>query len=271
VGPDCESPALSHQRSTGEGAVTRIQERREDREHAKYGITVGRITKIGQEMACGYVCTGWPTWALAAKARGWSLMAIVLRDCAWERRIRALFPDAMIYRSDEVLSLGCWLAVNVWFCNVEPPRGMRIFGDDADHRVMIFSCRQFRQTCPASHTYQQLTMEHSECGGVTDGKWNVHVYRHKSTKELVPGGRLGGRDIYSIVDSTVHGYACPAPQKVITTEIGVAQLQPSTYHAAGLYPLKKPAVRFVVPSVFSPTGWVRQKLTGPEMCQVWDI
>jgi len=78
-------------------------------------------------------------------------------------------------------------------------------------------------------------------------------------------GPVAGRDLYSLIDSTVHGYACPAPPTVGQSKPQVIRLQPTMCHAGGLYPMDLKGVRFVVPCVLSPTGWVRRKLTGTEM------
>jgi hypothetical protein len=58
---------------------------------------------------------------------------------------------------------------------------------------------------------------------------------------------------------------------VDSTKPRVTRIQVATFHVSGLYLMGRKEVRFVVPSVFSPMGWVRRKLTGSEMCQVWDI
>jgi hypothetical protein len=153
-----------------ERCVIRVQESMCCQDHAKCGVTVGRVASVGHKLSCGYVCAGWPAWAFAAESRGWSVLVIVLRECLWEKRIRGAFPDAAIIKGDELQSLGCHMTVDAWFCDVKPPQGMKIFGDVLSSQVMIFSSHRFRQLCPSSHGYQKLVMIHSECGGVTDGK-----------------------------------------------------------------------------------------------------
>jgi hypothetical protein len=97
------------------------------------------------------------------------------------------------------------------------------------------------------------------------------VYRPKEVEELKPFQLMGGRDLRSVVDATTAGYTCPLPHKVDSKVPKVVQLQPTTYRISVLLPLGKDSVRFVVPSIFSSTGWVRQQLTGVEMCKVWDL
>jgi len=208
---------------------------------------------------------------MAAEARGWSVIVVVLRDSRWENRLRELYPKAMIRGSEDIQSLGCKLNVLVWFCDVEPPRGMRIFGDTADGQVTVVSLRRFRQVIPQGYMYQNLRLRHEDCGGVTDGEWPIHVYRRGVDPLMERPRPVAGRDLYSLVDTTTHGYVCQPPAKVVTNKPRVIQLQPTTYHIGGLFPMHKKDARFVVPSVFSTMGWVRRKLTGFEMCQVFDV
>jgi hypothetical protein len=163
--------------------LTEVFETVVQRDYSKYGVTVGRVTNVEGAVACGYVCAGWPSWALAAELRGWRIIVIVIRDSPWESRIRGLFPGALIAKGEDVQSLGCKVQLGVWFCDVEPLRGMRIFGDDPHSQVMIFSLRRFRQPCPGSHAYQRVVLSHSDCGGVTNGMWTIHIYRLKNWGE----------------------------------------------------------------------------------------
>ncbi len=80
-----------------------------------------------------------------------------------------------------------------------------------------------------------------------------------------------GRDLKSVVDSLVTGRDCPAPSKALSMDLEVKMLRPSVFHVGGLFPSGVAKPKFVVPSIFSPTGWVRRKLTGKEMCLVNDI
>jgi hypothetical protein len=264
--PPCQASLVSWK-----GGVSLVKETWEGRDHLKYGVTVGRVLKSGRGVTCGYVCRGWPTWGLAAKARGWTIAVVVLRDNVWEKRIRAIFGGAVLVKCDEAYALGCRLSIDVWLCDTEPPRGLKIFGESATSQVWIITCRRFRQTCPSGHSYHFFTLMHASCGGVTDGDWSVHVYKPIGVKELHPFQTVGGRDLHSVVDATISGYPCPPPRHVDPKVPRVIQLQPTTYHVSGLFPLGKVNVRFVVPSIFSSTGWVRRKLTGAEMCKVWDL
>ncbi len=87
-------------------------------------------------------------------------MVVVLRDNVWKRRIKALFEEAYVIKCEDAFAMGCRLSLDVWLCDVEPQRGMKIFGELALSKVWILSCRRFRQTCPTSHSYQLLTTTH---------------------------------------------------------------------------------------------------------------
>ncbi len=49
------------------------------------------------------------------------------------------------------------------------------------------------------------------------------------------------------------------------------RLAEGLYHGGGLYPFNAPDPRFVTHCVFSPTGWVRRRLTGKELCLLKDV
>jgi hypothetical protein len=82
---------------------------------------------------------------------------------------------------------------------------------------------------------------------------------------------VAGRDLNSVVDPKVAGYPCPAPRAAPSGRPSVLEIRPNTYHTGVLYPTSALAPRFVVPSVFSKTGWVRRQLTGKEMLGALDV
>jgi hypothetical protein len=55
-----------------------LKETTGSQDHAKFGVTMGRVVLVSSEVTCGVISLGWPAFSLAAKARGWRLECIVL-------------------------------------------------------------------------------------------------------------------------------------------------------------------------------------------------
>jgi len=81
------------------------------------------------------------------------------------------------------------------------------------------------------------------------------------------------RDLSVVIDTMVTGgRPCSAPKDVIhTKEPQVIEVRPKTYHCRGLIPWGVKPIWAVVPSVFSPSKWCRQKLTAKEILLSQDI
>ncbi len=91
---------------------------------------------------------------------------------------------------------------------------------------------------------------------MTDGSWEVHVYLPREAKSWGQLNRQAGRDMSGVVDSKLGGVPCQPPGTVRSCKPAVALVRPGTFHVGGLYPLGEERGRFVVPCIFSPTGWV---------------
>ena len=123
----------------------------------------------------------------------------------------------------------------------------------------------------SGYRYQLVHIKHSDCGGVSDGEWCFHVYQPEAQDPIDVTARMAGRDMYSIINSKAEGLPCKPPVSCSCDVPKVVKLRPGTYHVGGLYPTGVDKVHVIVPSVFSPTKWVRRRLTGLEMCKLWDI
>ncbi len=51
----------------------------------------------------------------------------------------------------------------------------------------------------------------------------------------------------------------------------VIEIRPKVFYGGGLFPLDVECPQFVVPCIFSPTKWVRRKLSGAEVCKAKDL
>ncbi len=77
---------------------------------------------------CGVISAGWPTFAVAAKSRGWKIQCIVAMNNKWVPRIRQMFGDVSIFEVVEGTAegLGARVTPMVWLCDVEPSRRLKI-------------------------------------------------------------------------------------------------------------------------------------------------
>jgi hypothetical protein len=97
-------------------------------EYSKHGVIEGLMVTESCGVSCGVVCGGWPSWALAAKTRNWSIKIIVIKNNLWISEIRSLFPDACILEYTEFEPwLGLGLKVQVWFSDIDPPKKLSVF------------------------------------------------------------------------------------------------------------------------------------------------
>jgi hypothetical protein len=61
------------------------------------------------------------------------------------------------------------------------------------------------------------------------------------------------------------------PPSENSNESRATKLGKNLFHGGGLYPSQESNFRVVAPCLFSPTGWVKRKLTGREVCLLKDI
>ena len=60
---------------------------------------------------------------------------------------------------------------------------------------------------------------------------------------------------------TMEEYTIPAAKNIAE----------NVYHPSGLYPHKEEKPKFILPCVFSPTGFVKRSTTLAEQCSMWDV
>jgi len=226
-----------------------------------------------QALRCGIISKGWPTWGLAACKRNLEVKIMLVSSDAWYNQVRSLFPDTRVVdlnMKDICEQLVCDTPANLWLSDVEPPRRLGLFTRFSS--AIVITRRRVRYDVTLTHGYHFRRLAHANCGGVTDSSWDLHIYLPRGISMGEPIAQRAGRDLCVIVDSKLGGVPCPPPVKLKTAvRPDVISLRPGTYHAGGLYPISKGPCRLIVPSVFSPTGWVRRKLSGKELCAAQDI
>jgi len=237
--------------------------------YAKYGVAYGQV-KTEKGVTCGVLSSGWPSGALAAHRLGWTVELVIVKSEEWKGVVEAWLPGVCLVTVSEVAaSFILGQDLDVWVSDIDPPRKLRFL--DVCKPLVFVSSRRLRQSTPGGYSYQCVKLRHSDCGGVTDSVWTFYVYRRGQPRDSNMPPKSAGRDMLSIVNSRKEGTPCPPPRDVKAKHPEVIRLRPNTYHSEGLYPVSAGNVQVVAPCVFSPTKWVRRKLSGLEMCRVKDI
>ncbi len=198
---------------------------------------------------------------------------MVLVNSEWGSWVRWMFGDVNIYEGvdESIEGLGCKVTPMVWLCDVEPSRRLKVWGTAEDNCMTLVCLRRLRQAIPVGFSYRRVRLEHRDCGGLSDAMRWMHVYHGYGEEVSWDFEAVAGRDLRSVVDPKVTGYPCPAPWAAPVGKPKVTPIRPNTFHGGGLYPSSAVAPRFVVPSVFSKTGWIQRQLAGAEMCGIYDI
>jgi hypothetical protein len=115
-------------------------------------------------------------------------------------------------------------------------------------------------------------LSHVEVGGCTDGQWSIYYYSKSQMSFEMTAGSAAFRDLSSVLDPKVNGIPCSAPGENLdaSRRPEVIQLRPNVYHGGGLIPWVARSSFIVSPSIYSPTRWVRRRLTNQEMSSVLD-
>jgi hypothetical protein len=151
------SAPISGKRSlpVSKGRTVVVEEAIQTCDYARYGVTIGRMKLMSTQVTCGVVSTGWPSFALAAKARGWLVSCIVVLNNDWGSLIRRIFSDSMVLNGTEsaVDKLGCKFSPMVWLCDVESPRRLKVWGIDGGVQPTVLCLRRLRQEAPVGYSY----------------------------------------------------------------------------------------------------------------------
>ncbi len=120
-------------------------------------------------------------------------------------------------------------------------------------------------------SYNKLILNHSGCGGVTDGVWTVHTYTSLMVKPIRPMMQAQ-RDATTIMDSMINtGRPCKQPEDIVTGKLRTILIRPEVYHASGLLPWKGKNPQVITRSVFSPTKWCCRTLSLEERLYSRDV
>jgi hypothetical protein len=232
---------------------------------------VGCLTISSEEgWQGGILASGWPSWAFGAKARGWIIDIIIIKDIEILTILQKHFPASMILLYETGLTLADpFNKINIWFSDIDLPCSLAIWSSCAK---VVISSRRVRHISDPLWKMEPRKFSHFKCGGVTDGKWTCYVYS-KGARVVPHVEPTSYHDMSSILDSRTAGIPCPPPHISTSHDAlpRVIQLRPNTYHGGGLMPWCARSCFVVTPCVYSPSGWVRRRCTQQELASIFDI
>jgi hypothetical protein len=244
---------------------------------SKYGSAEGRsICEKESHVRCGFIVSSWPAWVVGAGQRGCIIRLIIKKDSLWTNFLSGLFPTTriLVYNSD-IMSYSKELArVACWVCDIEPPRKLDLWNSTASLIIIMRKARVFHKM--SWQPYAKF-ITHADVGGITDGQWRINFYHPTGAPlidEYLNFQASVSRDLSCILNTTSHGRPCPNPPKVAYVQQKTPQVhevRPNTFHPHGLVPWGTRHYWVISPSIYSPTGWVRRRLSVQEQLATLDI
>ncbi len=159
--------------------------------------------------------------------------------------------------------------MDAWFSDVDPPRQTNLWS--TLYASVIITSRRVRHLKDTSWVTQTISLVHSDLGGTSDGSWVLHVYVKDLGFFAFEPRRVSSQDLSSVLDTLQEGRPCPPPKTLTSQTPAVCQLRPKTFHSSGLIPWSIQNLFVIVPCIFSPTGWVRRRLSHNEWLAIMDI
>ena len=216
------------------------------------------------KVPCGVVCnTGLPQWLWVVDTLGfdpiWCLMGKEM-ELDW---LRVVYPK-IVFTCD----MQYCPEVPAMFCDGRP-----LLSFNWATLQLLFSVRRTRRSLTG---WQQLhaSLSHSAVGGCSDASTHVFCMVRSSpvlsNRENLP---YLPSCVYAVASDTVDaGRVAVPPLSRRLPHSTVVPLSTTLYHGGGLFPsgLKTSPV-FLLPSVLSPTGWCRRRLTLAETWGVYDV
>ena len=214
-----------------------------------------QISSEIQYLKLGLISLEWSEWLPALLLVPIEPTWVWVFSKKWERILRRCFPCANFVNGFDI---------------VLPPVDILLLS-----KVTLAQCQISLDHCPCSVILATTRLrdrlgwirrfwdvKHAFVGGCTDGHWRIHSL-HRSNTVYAPNvnkhDELPSGTIRRVVNSTIsRGKVVLAPSTDILQAID------------GMYSIANTATSFLLPSVFSTTGWVNRQLTIDELLQLWD-
>lgn len=260
-------------RRDGDGVAAIGRERVETSDRAWAGVLRGTLpTAIAWE-DCDVITEGLPMWGLVAEAMGLRIRTLWTNGERWRTVSREWWPGATVKDApvDRAWNRETSAVVLADSC-VLPGADSPFWTGRVDTVVWQAFRGEKVPQCPDGWMECSRRVWHPRVGGVVDGKWMLGIWvQHRPTGAPVIPPRPS-RVLLTVMDSCNGGVEVDAPTGGGTEAAGrVVRLRPGTYSTSGLFPLLSPPARFITPSVYSKTGFVKRALTAEEMAAAWDL
>jgi hypothetical protein len=237
--------------------------------YAQYGVISRQLPfrKPG-EKSCIVLSKGRPSWFWAAKSRNYEIKIVLLGEVQWKPLIKRVSPSTEVFSWKEIDFI-TWPGVDAVFSDYALRGKLTPLWTYITKHVVSSKAMHTPQP---NWGYTKTQLLHAECGGVTDGRWWVHIYSSGLPLHL-SFPKQGQRDVSTILDAMVNkGHPCTAPKSIPACPIPrVVEICPGTYHSSGLVPWKTRSLWVITPNGFSPTKWCRRKLTQTEILLSRDV
>jgi hypothetical protein len=225
------------------------------------------VRSDADKVDCGVFCSkGFPQWLWIVDSLGfqpiWCLLASgMASELEW---LRNVYPK-IVFTTD--LQYCC--PVVAVFCDARP---LRIATSWSELQLMFFL--QPASRVPGDWTCCSELLSHSGVGGCTDSSQRIHCmarsgtyYARQSSPVVIPGC------VYTVASDTVDsGRQAPPPTQRRLPTCTILKVGKSLYHGGGLYPAgNRDHPLFLLPSVLSPSGWCRRRLSLAETWGIYDV
>lgn len=243
--------------------------------YAANGVIQGSIPHRRPRGCCLVRCTGPSLWPFAARALGFTVMAVDSDDTEYLGHLRRFFlsfqrwPDSVDRSSIRIVFCDSAEAAVASAGELEVPH---VFETGADVEVAP----------PVGWVTVERPFSHAQLGGATAGCFNLGVllpsFLAVDGGAEVPGVPvLSATPLINMVESTVSAATCTdaadlAAVRRVTAPSGVLVLSSGCLNPLGLLPVRNPhRLKVVVPCVFSRTQWGVRSLEEFEIGGAYDI
>lgn len=221
------------------------------------------LLPMNERPTVGILATRHAQWSWIAQSLGFRIAWVHFADMScvpnWLRR---LLPDTSFTSNHNLLT-----PVTLILCENKVP----VWLSGWSLSPVIVSLRSPTTRAP---WYQRIRLQHSQLGGLTARFVTLHcIMRYKPAFwSLPPLPTQLPTSVHSVAGDTVDaGKPCRRPHSIGGDSPTIRHLGGNVYHGGGLHPWSSVEPRFVLRSVFSPSGWCRRTLTDNETLMVMDV
>ena len=244
-------------------------------DYAAHGV-LNAITPVSyndeDKLFVGVISVDWPAWAVPFSHPRFILRWIIIANVNLFQLVQKCFPDILVLVADtlppgilEAVDIVCY---NGKACNVSLPP---VFGSIC---LFDWNVRLKRWKDWHIHAHQ---VEHSACGGVSDfgGMFKIAIFKEMLQSFQLNDDLIGAypsASLDAILSHTENGTNLTvAPRLATLPKPKVTKTLHDCFHPGGLFPVNEIKPSFLVPSVFSPSRWVKRQLTSKERLEVQDV